>query len=149
MAVYRAYLRTFAGEVSEKTITNDKEIAEEAFRSLVDRVEHDGQKFAAALTCNNRQVAFHRFDRGPGDADYWRDRVDEIEWPMLSHGGAGRGQGRTPLDGAQGVTRRTITIDPDSESVLRDYGDGELSLGVRRAAALVQKTLDQRASSAS
>ncbi len=82
-AVFRAYLRTFDGKVdaATKTITADREAAESAFSDLVNRVSLDGQKFAAVLSYNNGQLAFHRFDRNPGDADYWRDKLGEIEWP--------------------------------------------------------------------
>jgi DNA-directed RNA polymerase specialized sigma24 family protein len=44
----------------------------------VGRTDFDGQKLAAALTHNNRQMAFHRFDRDPGDSDYWRDKLDTL-----------------------------------------------------------------------
>lgn len=77
---YRTYIRTFDGNISEKTITKDQNVAAEAFAALVGRIELDGQKLAAALTYNNRQLAFHRFDRRPGDRDYWRDKMHEIEW---------------------------------------------------------------------
>lgn len=79
--VYRAYLRTFDGQVSHKTLTHDPSAADAAFRALVMRTDLDGQKLAAALTGENRQIAYHRFDRAPGDADYWRDRLDAIPWP--------------------------------------------------------------------
>jgi len=80
---YRAYLRTFDGKVPSetKTITPDPQAALDAFAVLVNRGDLDGQKMAAARTYNNRQVAFPRFDRKPGDADYGRDKLDEIEWP--------------------------------------------------------------------
>ena len=50
-------------------------------------------------------------------------------------GGPGRGQGVKAADGAQGVKRRNISIDDASVDVLRQFGDGDLSLGIRRAAA--------------
>lgn len=50
-------------------------------------------------------------------------------------GGAGRGQGRKSVDGATGLKRRNITIDDVRADILRDFGgDGDLSLGIRRAA---------------
>jgi len=79
--IYRTYLRTASGQISEKTITPSRAAALIAFGELVGRVGLDGQKLAAALTCDNRQLAFHRFDRQPGHADYWRGRLDDIEWP--------------------------------------------------------------------
>lgn len=78
---YRTYLRTFDGQVSDKTITPSRAAALAAFTELVNRHDLDGQKLAAALTCNNRQLAFHRFDRDPGSADYWRNKLEEIQWP--------------------------------------------------------------------
>lgn len=52
-----------------------------------------------------------------------------------SQGGPGRGQGLKAADGATGLERKNITIDPASAEVLRKLGDGDLSLGIRRAAA--------------
>ena len=52
-----------------------------------------------------------------------------------SHGGPGRGQGAKAADGATGLERKNITIDPASAETLRAFGDGDLSLGIRRAAA--------------
>lgn len=78
---FRAYLRTFDGRVpaETKTLTDDQTAAFAAFAALVNRKDLDGQRMAAALTRDNRQMAFHRFDRQPGDIDYWRDRLDELE----------------------------------------------------------------------
>lgn len=58
-------------------------------------------------------------------------------------GGAGRGQGRKPADGVRG-TRRQVMLDDESAEILRDYGDGELSLGIRRAATLVEREVGSR-----
>lgn len=55
-----------------------------------------------------------------------------------SHGGAGRGQGRKAADGVSAVERKNVTLDAESIETLRAYGDGDLSLGIRRAAALVK-----------
>jgi hypothetical protein len=54
-------------------------------------------------------------------------------------GGAGRGQGVKAADGATGLKRTNITIDQASADTLRAYGDGDLSLGIRRAAAHIKK----------
>lgn len=57
------------------------------------------------------------------------------------HGGAGRGQGRKPADGKRGERgeRYNVTLDADSVEILRGYGGGELSLGIRLAATLVER----------
>lgn len=149
MSIYRVYLRDFQGRVTAetKTVTHAATAAAEAFSALVNRTDLDGQKLAAVLSYNNGQLAFHRFDRFPGQADYWRDRLDEIEWPeerpVLSHGGAREGAGRVPetTDGGQ-MARVTVTMDSTTRAILTPYGDGNLSEGIRRAArAVADKTV--------
>lgn len=58
-----------------------------------------------------------------------------LELALSGRGGPGRGQGRKPADGATGLRRRNISIDDASADILRQFGDGDLSLGIRRAAA--------------
>lgn len=55
-----------------------------------------------------------------------------------THGGPGRGQGVKAADGATGLKRRNISIDDASADTLRQFGDGDLSLGIRRAAAHIK-----------
>lgn len=55
-----------------------------------------------------------------------------------AHGGPGRGQGIKAADGATGLKRRNISIDDASADTLRQFGDGDLSLGIRRAAAHIK-----------
>lgn len=56
-----------------------------------------------------------------------------------SQGGPGRGQGLKAVDGATGLKRTNITIDPESAETLRAFGDGDLSLGIRRAAGEIKR----------
>lgn len=126
--IYRAYLRTWDSQVSEKTITTNAAAADEAFAALVNRTDLDGQKLAAALTCNNRQLAFHRFDRRPGDADYWRDKLDEISWPS---GQAGR---PSEMDGGKRVQ---VYLDVESIAIATRIGNGNVSEGIRKALKLL------------
>lgn len=58
---------------------------------------------------------------------------------LNQHGGPGRGQGLKAADGATGLKRRNISIDDARRDILRALGDGDLSLGIRRAADLVSK----------
>ena len=53
-----------------------------------------------------------------------------------THGGAGRNAGRKSADGAA-VKRHMVTLDAQTVERLKaaDLGDGELSIGIRRAAA--------------
>lgn len=125
---FRAYLRTFDGAVSQKTLTNDPAAALAAFEALVNRTDLDGQKISAALTGDSKQIAYHRFDRQPGDADYWRDRIDQIEMP-----GFGK-VGRPKI--MEDARRRNISIDDASWEIARRLGDGNASEGIRKALAL-------------
>jgi hypothetical protein len=124
--MYRVYLRTFDQRIlpESKTNTTNPDAAAAAFAELVSRTDLDGQKLAAALTYNNRQLAFHRFDRPPGSVDYWRDKLDEIEWPA-----AGR-----PATGQNGK-RVNIYLTDESRAIAERLGNGNLSEGVRIALA--------------
>jgi hypothetical protein len=51
-------------------------------------------------------------------------------------GGPGRGGGRKTTDGVTGLKRRNVSLDDASVAVLRELGDGDLSLGIRRAAKI-------------
>lgn len=50
-------------------------------------------------------------------------------------GGPGRGQGAKTADGVSNVARYNITLDADSDAAARKLGDGDRSLGIRRALA--------------
>lgn len=139
--MYRIYLRTHDQQVdhASKTITGDASAAAAAFADLVAREELDGQKIAAVLSHNGGQMAFHRFDRPPGDSNYWRGRLDDIEWPetqaRVARGGARDGAGRKAQTGDGGPLRRcTVTLDETTIDLLTAFGDGELSEGIRRVA---------------
>lgn len=56
--------------------------------------------------------------------------------PKTTHGGADRNAGRKSADGAH-VKRHLVTLDASTVERLKapDLGDGELSIGIRRAAA--------------
>lgn len=121
---YRTYIRTFDGKVSDKTITPDTAAADEAFSALVNRTDLDGQKLAAALTYKNRQVAFHRFDRRPGDENYWRDKLDEIPWPSAQSG--------RPNE-MEGGKRVQVYLDAESLAIAKKLGKGNVSQAIRKA----------------
>lgn len=61
-----------------------------------------------------------------------------LELALTGRGGPGRGQGIKAADGATGLKRRNITIDDASADVLREYGNGDLSVGIRRAARAIK-----------
>jgi hypothetical protein len=53
-------------------------------------------------------------------------------------GGPGRGGGKVALDGAVNLQRKQVTLDPETIEILSQFGDGELSLGIRRSAQIVK-----------
>lgn len=57
---------------------------------------------------------------------------------LSGRGGPGRGQGVKSADGATGLRRVNVSLDEASIEALRALGDGELSLGIRRAARMVR-----------
>ena len=138
-AIYRAYLRTFDGKVppQTKTITADRAAAEAAFVGLVNQADLDGQKLVAVLSYNNGQLAFHRFDRQPGDSDYWRDKLDEIPWPP--------GQVGRPVE-MEGGRRVNTYLDAASLATAAQLGNGNVSEGIRIALAAVQRGSSTRQS---
>jgi len=50
-----------------------------------------------------------------------------------THGGPGRGQGVKAADGATGLKRVNVSLDEASIAAAKKLGDGEVSLGIRRA----------------
>lgn len=63
-----------------------------------------------------------------------------LEEKRTGQGGPGRGQGRRAADGASCVERKNVTLDANSIEVLRSLGEGDLSLGIRRAAARLKSS---------
>jgi hypothetical protein len=74
------------------------------------------------VTYQNQQLAFHRFDRHPGQIDYWRDKLNEIDWPE-----AGR---PSSLDGGKRVN---VYLDSASLEHAATLGNGNVSEGIRIA----------------
>jgi hypothetical protein len=56
-----------------------------------------------------------------------------------TRGGARKGTGPKPADGATDLSKVTITIDPISDSIAKDIGEGDRSLGIRRALAIAKE----------
>ena len=67
-----------------------------------------------------------------------RKVIAAIAEVRTGHGGPGRGQGIKAADGATNLKRTNISIDPASADTLRAFGGGDLSLGIRRAAAKIK-----------
>lgn len=67
--------------------------------------------------------------------------IDELT--PTKRGGARAGSGPKPADGRRGMTRRNVMLDDETVAWLRELGDGELSLGIRRAAAALRQQLER------
>lgn len=61
--MYRVYLRWPNQRVSDKTATQDKHEADQAFHALLARSDMIGKKAAAVMSFDNQQLKYHRFDR--------------------------------------------------------------------------------------
>lgn len=73
-----------------------------------------------------------------------QDKVQAaISSARTGRGGPGRGQGRRAKDGATGLRRVNVTLDARSVEALREHGDGDLSLGIRRAAEMINRSVAQ------
>lgn len=68
-------------------------------------------------------------------------RANALTGNVAAHGGPGRGQGLKAADGATGLKRANISIDPASADYYRTvWGAGDLSLGLRLCAAAQLKS---------
>lgn len=67
--------------------------------------------------------------------------------PAKQRGGARTGTGPKPADGAKDVKRVNITIDPKSDQIAHEIGEGDRSLGIRRALATAKDHQDKSAGS--
>lgn len=65
-----------------------------------------------------------------------------MEEPKRKRGGARPGSGPKPADGAKDLHRVLITIDPKSDATAKLIGEGDRSLGIRRALAIAQGQID-------
>lgn len=89
-----------------------------------------------------RKKSHYQLSADEGLISHEEARGLELAEMASRRGGAGRGQGRKPADGATDLKRRNISIDDARAELLRRLGDGDLSLGIRRAADAVAKELD-------
>jgi hypothetical protein len=66
---YRVYLRWPDQKVSDKTVTEDRALAELAYKTLVARTDLIGKPVGAAFTSRvngvPQQIAYHAFDAEP------------------------------------------------------------------------------------
>ena len=132
--MYRVYLRYPDAHVSDKTTTENLDVAIEAFEALVNRRDLDGQKLLVSLTKNGRGVVHHAFDAPKTSANYWRGRIDQL--PL--HRESGR-----PVEIKNGK-RINIYLDAPSVDAAKRCGDGNISAGIRRALKIAADLIDPK-----
>jgi hypothetical protein len=121
--MYNIYLRAHDQSITERTSTPDRATALLAFCALLDHGEFDGTRMRAILNHQQIALAHHRFDCVPGDDDYWRGRVDQLEQILpLNHG----------LD-TDGGRHMSIYLDAPAFARALHLGHGDPVEGVRRA----------------
>ena len=59
---FRVYLRWPGQKVSDKTVTESKEVAELAYNQLVNREYGKQQPLGVAFTEDGKQIRYHNFD---------------------------------------------------------------------------------------
>jgi hypothetical protein len=124
--MYSICLRAHDQSITERTSTPDRATALLAFGALLDHGEFDGTGMRAILNHQQIALAHHRFDCVPGDDDYWRGRVDQLEQAMpLNH--------RPNADGGHHLS---IYLDAPAMARAVHLGHGDPVEGVRRALRL-------------
>ena len=121
--IYRVYLCDQQQRVSDKTITGDQQDAAEAFETLVNRTDLDGQGMLAVIAKNNTKIAWHKFDHPNDPNHFWRGRIDQL--PIYNV--AGR---PTEMDGGKRVN---VYLDAESIALATRIGKGNVSEGIRKA----------------
>lgn len=132
--MYRTYLRSTDQSVSDKTSTGDRDAALAAFAALTERADLDGSKMLAVLNQDGKPLAHHRFDRAPGDPDYWRGRLHELG-PKAPVGAPRQLEGgrRVNLFLDDATIAEALRLNPDNVS------EG-IRMGMRRSAAAATGT---------
>lgn len=97
-------------------------------------VTRDGSD-TGALVLIERTGIYVQCNAGAIRALDQRNVSEALSTERTGQGGPGRGQGRKTADGVGVVERKNVTLDANSVETLRTFGDGDLSLGIRRAAA--------------
>lgn len=121
--MYNIYLRAHDQSITERTNTSDRATALLAFGVLLDHAEFDGTRMRAILNHQQIALAHHRFDCAPGDDDYWRGRVDQLQQVVpLNHG----------LE-TDGGSHMSIYLDAPAMARALHLGHGDPVEGVRRA----------------
>lgn len=57
---------------------------------------------------------------------------------LHNRGGAREGAGRPPSVPGQPVKRINVSLDAETVEILKEFGDGQLSEGIRRAARYIR-----------
>lgn len=120
--MYRVYIRSYDQKVLDLYRTTSPEDARSRFVELVNSTQYEGQKVGVALTKNNLQIAFHRFDVDAQHQNNWRGRLDELNVPNPV--------GRPVTIGA---VRKNITISPERWEMAQKIGNGNASAGIAAA----------------
>ena len=120
--MYTIYLRAPDQSITKKTRTSSRSVALSAFATLIEDTEFDGTMMRAILNHQDIAIAHHRFSVAPGNDDFWRGRVDQLEIaePTVSI--------RETVGG-----KITMFLDADLLARAEKLGRGDAAEGVRRA----------------
>lgn len=131
--MYRVYLRKHDQTVEDMFRTENPDEAQQRFADMVNSNHYNGLKMGVVLSYNSQEIAFHRFDRYPGQADYWRDNLDSIEMPVPEDIDVEVLKRRAGRPVVYGAVRKNISISPEHWEKARRIGNGNASAGFARA----------------
>lgn len=77
--MYRIYIRTFDGALSERSTSDNPSTALATFAGFVNDTTRDGTKTLAVLAYCSRPLFMHRFDRADGVSESFRGRLPTLE----------------------------------------------------------------------
>lgn len=133
MPLFRTYLCDLNGQAKKsKSTTDDPVAARAAFSTLVDRTEFDGLEMKAVLLLDKTLLATHQFNAPPHRADFWRDRIDEIAWPLPEDLERKAKKPGRPIE-MLGGKPVNVYLDVARLEKARTLGDGNVSVGIRYA----------------
>lgn len=101
--------------------------------NIIGSVSNDDGSNPSALVCNKLSTRYNRLNMG-NLSDIDQDAVSIAIADAMS-------ECASPVAtlGASGKRLRSVTLDDNTVALLRGYGGGNLSLGIRRAAELIER----------
>lgn len=119
--MYKITLSKADGSQSKARSFTSKVEALSFFAVSIERQSFVGHGLVMDFFRRDELLCRHEFDQLPGHQNHWAGRLAELPFPR---------SGRPVLEGRR--YRRSVTITEREARDLREFGDGNLSLGISR-----------------